>query len=124
MVVADEGRLRQVLRNLLDNAIRHTDAGEISVECRVADGRARLAVNDAGEGIPEDDLPFVFERFYRADSARARQTGGSGVGLAVSKRIVEDHGGTVFAENREGGGASVGFTLPLADDTTVGDTSA
>ena len=113
LVSGDEGRLRQVLRNLLDNAIRHTDSGEVSVQCMAVDDQARLVVNDTGEGIPPQDLPFVFERFYRADSARARQTGGSGVGLAVTKRIVEDHGGSVFAENREGGGASVGFTLPL-----------
>lgn len=114
MVQGDEGRLRQVLRNLLDNAIRHTDAGDISVVCEAAEGLARVAVNDTGEGIPQEDLPFVFERFYRADSARARQTGGSGIGLAVSRRIVEDHGGRVFARNRESGGAGVGFTLPLA----------
>ncbi len=114
IVVADEGRLRQVLRNLLDNAIRHTDDGEIAVTCKAVDGLARLSVDDTGEGIPSEDLPYVFERFYRADSARARQTGGSGVGLAVTKRIVEDHGGSVFAANRTTGGASVGFELPLA----------
>jgi two-component system sensor histidine kinase BaeS len=114
LVEGDEGRLRQVLRNLLDNAIRHTDSGEISVVSEVADGQARVTVNDTGEGIPEQDLPFVFERFYRADSARARETGGSGIGLAVSSRIIEDHGGQMFAQNRSTGGTSVGFTLPLA----------
>ena len=121
MVLGDEGRLRQVLRNLVDNAIRHTDAGEITIQCKTLDGDVAVVVNDTGEGIPETDLPYVFERFYRADAARARQTGGSGVGLAVSKRIVEDHGGRVFAENRPEGGASVGFALPGAPKTERGD---
>lgn len=112
-VTADEGRVAQVLRNLLDNAMRHTDSGEIRVSCREEDGRAVIEVADTGEGIPDADLPYVFERFYRADTARARDTGGSGIGLAVSRRIVEDHGGTVFARNGERGGAVVGFTLPL-----------
>ncbi len=114
IVEGDEGRVRQVLRNLLDNAIRHTDAGTISVTCKTIDDQAKVVVADTGDGIPDEDLPFVFERFYRADSARARQTGGSGIGLAISRRIVEDHGGRAFAENREGGGASVGFFIPLS----------
>jgi len=113
IVNGDEGRLGQVMRNLLDNALRHTDSGEVRVTCALRDGVAILEVADTGEGIPEKDLPYVFERFYRADSARARDTGGSGIGLAVSRRIVEDHGGRVFARNRSGGGAAVGFELPL-----------
>ncbi len=112
-VIGDEGRLAQVLRNLVDNALRHTDAGTILVRCQRSDERAIVEVVDSGEGIPEADLPFVFERFYRADTARARDTGGSGIGLAVSRRIVEDHGGTVFARNHDGG-AIVGFSVPLA----------
>jgi len=113
-VEADEGRISQVMRNLIDNALRHTERGGIAVVCSAESGRARVEVRDTGEGIPDADLPYIFERFYRADAARARDTGGSGVGLAVSRRIVEDHGGEVFASNREGGGAVVGFQLPLA----------
>jgi two-component system, OmpR family, sensor histidine kinase BaeS len=119
LVEGDEGRLRQVVRNLLDNATRHTPAGSITVACLLDGVRARVEVRDTGEGIPEADLPFVFERFYRADAARARHSGGSGVGLAVSKRIVEDHGGTVFVSNRVPRGAIVGFDLPLAVDGDV-----
>jgi signal transduction histidine kinase len=103
-----------VLRNLLDNALRHTDAGRVTVSCSASGGQARVEVVDTGEGIPEPDLPHIFERFYRADAARARDTGGSGIGLALSRRIVEDHGGSVFARNGEVGGAVVGFTVPLA----------
>ena len=115
-VVGDEGRLAQVLRNLLDNALRHTDSGTIRVRCSTSDHMARVEVVDTGEGIPAADLPYVFERFYRADAARARDTGGSGIGLAVSRRIIEDHGGTVFARNTEGGGAIVGFSVPLVGE--------
>jgi signal transduction histidine kinase len=113
-VLGDEGRLTQVLRNLLGNAIRHTPHGTITVACANDGSSVRVEVKDTGSGIPEKDLPYVFERFYRADEARARDTGGSGVGLAVTRRIVEDHGGKVFASNAEGGGAIVGFTLPAA----------
>jgi two-component system sensor histidine kinase BaeS len=113
MVEADEGRIAQVMRNLLDNALRHTETGTVTVSCARDGDRARVEVRDTGEGIPEADLPYVFERFYRADGARARDTGGSGIGLAVSRRIVEDHRGAVFARNADGGGAVVGFTLPL-----------
>ncbi len=113
-VAGDPMRLAQVMRNLLDNALRHTDAGSVSVTVTSAIGRARVEVADTGEGIPADALPFVFERFYRADAARARDTGGSGIGLAVSKRIVEDHGGSVFARNGADVGAVVGFEIPLS----------
>ncbi len=114
VVLADEIRLSEVLRNLLANALKHTAEGRITVDVRRVGGQVEVRVTDTGEGIPEADLPYVFERFYRADRARAAHTGGAGLGLAISRRIVEDHGGAVFAENTPGGGASVGFTLPLA----------
>lgn len=119
-VEGDEGRLSQVMRNLLDNALRHTASGSVTVTCSVEDADAIVEVRDTGEGIPASDLPFIFERFYRADAARARHTGGSGVGLAVSRRIVEDHGGSAFARNGESGGAVVGFRLPLAPPGATG----
>jgi len=119
-VEGDEDRLSQVMRNLLDNALRHTMSGTITVACAAEAGAAVVEVRDTGEGIPAPDLPFIFERFYRADAARARDTGGIGVGLAVSRRIVEDHGGSVFARNGESGGAVVGFRLPLAPSRPTG----
>jgi len=112
---ADEMRVAQVLRNLLANAARHTSAGRISVDVSGDESAIRVAVVDTGEGIPEADLPYVFERFYRSDASRAVGTGGSGLGLAISKRIVGDHGGTVFAERNADGGATVGFTLPRVE---------
>ncbi|MDO9108777.1 MAG: HAMP domain-containing sensor histidine kinase [Coriobacteriia bacterium] len=115
-VLADELRLASVVRNLLSNAARHTHTGSISVSVLSVNGRVRVEVTDTGEGIPTADLPYIFERFYRADSARAQDTGGAGIGLAIARRIVEDHAGTVFASSVEGRGATVGFELP-ADRT-------
>jgi len=113
-VEADERRISQVLRNLLGNALRHTASGSVTVEAFAEDGSVVVRVVDTGEGIPDADLAHVFERFYRADSSRAAGTGGAGLGLAISRRIVEDHGGSVFAGHTPGGGATVGFRLPAA----------
>jgi signal transduction histidine kinase len=114
IVSGDEGRLSEVMRNLLANALRHTRRGTVTAACETDGASVRVEVRDTGTGIPEKDLPYVFERFYRADEARSRDTGGTGVGLAVSRRIIQDHGGEVFARNQDGGGAIVGFLLPLA----------
>ncbi|MDP2232243.1 MAG: HAMP domain-containing sensor histidine kinase, partial [Actinomycetota bacterium] len=111
-VLADELRIASVVRNLLSNAARHTHKGSITVGVLSVDGRVRVEVTDTGEGIPQADLPYIFERFYRADSARAMDTGGAGIGLAIARRIVEDHAGTVFASSEAGRGATVGFELP------------
>lgn len=114
LVEADERRLSQVLRNLLTNAARHTDSGSITVEVAREDGYIVVGVVDTGEGIPEADLDNVFERFFRSDAARADATGGAGLGLAIARRIIEDHGGSVFARHTPGGGATVGFRVPVA----------
>ena len=115
-IEGDELRLSEVLRNLLSNAIRHTSEGAVHVTVtELGAGRAEVRVTDTGEGIPAEDLPYVFERFYRADSARATDTGGAGLGLAIARRIVEDHGGEVFADNEPGAGAVVGFRLPIIE---------
>jgi signal transduction histidine kinase len=95
------------------NAVRYTTHGSITVSVQRVGDYAEVRVTDTGSGIPEADLPHIFERFYRADASRSSQTGGTGLGLAIAKTIVEDHGGKVFAENAAGAGASVGFTLPL-----------
>jgi len=112
-VDADARRISQVLRNLLTNATRHTAAGAVVLSASALDDGVEVRVTDTGEGIPAADLPHIFERFYRADSARAAATGGSGLGLAISKTIIEDHGGAMFAESTLGSGTTVGFRLPL-----------
>ena len=112
----DPDRFDQVLGNLLDNALRHAPpGGEVVVRLERSAQRDefRMTVHDTGSGIPEEHLPNVFERFYRADHARTRtEGGGSGIGLAVVKQLVEAHGGRVWAESRPGEGATFGLVLP------------
>ncbi len=108
-------KVERVLLNLLTNALRHTPS-DGSVAVLVAPGAAevRVSVEDTGEGIPPDALKRVFDRFFRIDEARSRATGGAGLGLAIARGLVEAQGGRIWAENREGGGARISFTLPAA----------
>lgn len=110
-ILADERRLAQVLRNLLSNAVRHTTTGSIEVTIASDPSEVRVTVTDTGEGIPAEELPHIFERFFRADAARASDTGGAGLGLAISRSIIRDHGGDMFAESEVGVGTTVGFFL-------------
>jgi len=112
IVTGDGRRLSQVMRNLLSNAARHTAEGHVEVTVATVDDSVIVRVADTGEGIADDDLPHIFERFYRADSARASHTGGAGLGLAITRTIVSDHDGEVFAERSPAGGLVVGFRLP------------
>ena len=115
-VTGDETRLRQVLDNLLANARAHTPVDTpVSVGLRHVDGRAELAVADHGPGLTEEQAERVFERFYRADSSRARASGGAGLGLSIVAAVTEAHGGTAEARPTPGGGATFVITLPLDD---------
>lgn len=114
-VRGDADRLYQVIVNLFSNALRfNRDQGRIIVVGREAEGQVRIEVRDTGAGIPEHDLPHIWERFHRADPSRAREEGGTGLGLAIVRSIVEAHGGTVSAESVVGKGSTLSFTLPLA----------
>ena len=116
LVDMDATRIGQVVSNILANAVQHTPAGgqvRVAVET-VAEGRVRVTVDDYGEGIPPDDLLLVFERFYRVDPSRSRSTGGVGLGLTIAKRLVETHGGVIWAESETGRGTTVRFELPAA----------
>jgi two-component system phosphate regulon sensor histidine kinase PhoR len=116
-VDADAAKLHDVLRNLLENAINYSpDGSRIVLSSEGRDGHVLLKVADEGPGIPDPDLPRVFERFYRVDKARARgarDPGGTGLGLAIVKHLVGLHGGTVAAANRPEGGAVFTVSLPL-----------
>ena len=113
-VQADPGRIEQVLGNLLANALRHAPSGTaIEVRLEARGDQARMEIADQGEGIPSESLPYVFERFYRADRARSRTDGGTGLGLAISRQIVQAHGGVIHAANRPGGGATFTVRLPM-----------
>ena len=127
LVHADPDRLEQLLIILLDNAVKYTPAGgTVTVSLRAEDGWAVLQVRDTGIGIHPDDLPHIFERFYRADTARSRDAGagqaatapgavpGTGLGLAIARQIVDEAGGTIAAERAPGQGALFTVRLPAA----------
>lgn len=115
-VLVDDDRIAEVLGNLLANALRHTPkAGRVEIGVRVRGDDVEIWVEDSGEGIAAEDLERVFERFYRVDRARARASGGSGVGLTIARAIVTAHGGTLRAESRgRGMGARFSIALPRA----------
>ncbi len=115
-VNADSHRIRQVLHNLLENALAHTSqGGSITVTAWPEDNQVKISVVDTGEGIPAEDLPNIFERFYRVDKSRTRATGGSGLGLTIAKRLVEAHGGKIEVESEPGKGSSFTFSLPVSE---------
>jgi signal transduction histidine kinase len=114
VMTGDAARLRQVVRILIDNALAYTPAGgSIRIALAGTPREAVLSVRDTGIGIPHADQARVFERFYRADPARARQTGGAGLGLAIARTIVEGHGGTITLASEPGAGSLFTIRLPL-----------
>ena len=109
----DSDRIEQVLTNLIDNAIRHTgEGGTVTVHAQSDDRGIFIEVEDNGVGIPEEDLPFVFERFYKADKARTRGRSGTGLGLAIAKNIVEAHHGVLTVQSKQGQGTTFSFLIP------------
>jgi signal transduction histidine kinase len=109
----DSHRIGQVLRNLLENALSHTGKnGTIAVAVKQQAEWLKVSVTDTGEGISTEDLPNIFERFYRVDKSRTRATGGTGLGLTIARRLVEAHGGKIEAQSELGKGSRFTFTLP------------
>jgi signal transduction histidine kinase len=114
-VFADRERVHQVLFNLLDNAVRLTPSGgRVTVTASRHIGSVDVAVADTGPGISAEDLPRVFERFFRVDASRSRDDGGTGIGLAIARSVVEAHGGRIWAESEPGKGSTFTFELPVA----------
>jgi signal transduction histidine kinase len=109
----DERRLTQVLLNLVGNAIKFTEAGEVRLEATAADGTFRVSVSDTGPGISEADQERIFEEFQQVDSSSTRTKGGTGLGLSISRRIVELHGGRLWVKSTLGEGSTFSFTVPL-----------
>lgn len=110
----NEHQVSQVLANLVDNAIKYTDTGSVVVDLAAENGQAVITVTDTGIGIPTDHQPRIFERFYRVDKARSRESGGTGLGLSIVKHIVEAHGGKVSVESEMNRGSTFTVRLPAA----------
>ncbi len=120
IVIGDPGLLRQLVRNLVDNAIKFTEAGRIDVTVRGNGGRARIEVSDTGSGIDPQSAERLFDRFFRGDPAHARVTEGTGLGLAIVRSIARVHGGSVSAQTRPEGGSTFTVTLPSEPEFTAG----
>jgi two-component system phosphate regulon sensor histidine kinase PhoR len=114
LLPGDSQKIHQMLVNLLQNAVNYTpEGGKIFVEAKKDGAGIQIEVADTGIGIPPEDLPRIFERFYRVDKGRSRELGGTGLGLAIVKHIVEAHGGRVSVESRLGQGSRFKIFLPL-----------
>jgi len=114
VVKGDEARLRGLFMNVLDNAIKYTlSPGTVSASLRREGQMAVVAIKDTGVGIPAENIPFIFERFYRVDKSRSRAEGGTGLGLAISRHIAEAHGGKIELESQVGSGSTFSVWLPL-----------
>jgi len=109
----DERRLSQVLLNLVGNAIKFTDKGEVAIEASVSNGSFNVAVRDSGPGIAAADQAKIFEEFQQVDNTLTKQKGGTGLGLAISKRIVEMHGGRIAVDSELGKGSTFTISLPV-----------
>ena len=109
----DERRLTQVLLNLVGNAIKFTDAGEVVINAASGNGAFRVSVRDTGPGISEADQAKLFQEFQQADNSITKKKGGTGLGLAISKRIIEMHGGEISLQSAAGRGSTFSFTLPI-----------
>jgi signal transduction histidine kinase len=114
VVLADAEYIRLVVVNLIENAIKHSEVGtSVTVTIETAGDEARISVTDTGPGIPEEDQPHVFDRFYRVDRARSKARGGSGLGLAISREIVEAHDGRVELKSKTGEGSTFRIIMPI-----------
>jgi signal transduction histidine kinase len=112
-VIADAEQLKRVINNIVGNSVKYMDKRHGILQIRLEDMGAyvQVEIEDNGSGIPKGDIPFIFDRFFRADASRNSKKGGSGLGLAISKKIIEDHSGKIWAESGLGVGTTIFFTL-------------
>ena len=115
LVQGDDVTLRQLFFNLIDNAIRHTSrGGQITVTVYKQNDLGIVSIKDTGEGIPQEHIGYIFERFYRVDKSRSRSEGGAGLGLAICKRIIELHEGSIEVTSNFGEGSTFSVSIPLS----------
>ena len=113
IVIADPEQMKKVINNIISNSVKYMDKSQGVIDIRILDEQdsIRVEIADNGKGIPQKDLQKVFERFYRSDASRNSAQGGSGIGLSIVKKIIEDHGGYVWATSKEGEGTCIHFVL-------------
>ncbi len=116
-VIADVEQLKRVINNIINNSVKYLDKpeGRIGIDIHDIGEYVKIDIEDNGSGIPREDLPFIFERFYRGDASRNSKKGGSGLGLAISKKVIEDHSGTISAASVLGTGTTISFTLKKSE---------
>ena len=120
MILGDRNRLEQVMMNVIGNAIKYTpDGGHIRVTAGTDDARVWMEVCDDGIGIPEQDRERIFDRFYRVDKARSRESGGTGLGLSIAREIVQRHQGTIALAQHDGPGSTVRLVLPICGPSSA-----
>ena len=112
-ILADRARFRQVLVNLMSNAVKFTDKGTVTINAASGDGWVTVSVADSGIGISVEAQAYIFDEFRQADASTTRRYGGTGLGLAISKRLVALHGGRIWVESGASGGSVFSFTMPI-----------
>ena len=116
MIMAEFDKVQRVVYNLVQNAIRHTpETGTICLVTKVVPQGVQVDVEDTGEGIDPEDLPHIFDQFFRGEKSRSRETGGAGLGLAIAKRIIEAHKGQIWVDSQLGHGTRFSFVLPVSN---------
>lgn len=113
-IMGDKVRLEQVIVNLIDNAIKYTNKGTVKISTMILNNMLRIEVQDTGIGIPDKDIPRIFERFYRVDKGRSRELGGTGLGLAIVKHIIQGHKGKIWVNSKVGVGTTFSILLPVS----------
>ena len=123
MVIADAEQIKRVINNIVGNSVKYMDKQEKTIAIRVMDvgDFVQVEIEDNGRGIAAKDLPYIFDRFYRTDTSRNSSKGGSGIGLSIVHKIMEDHGGKVWATSREGEGTTMYFVLRKYQEVPVNE---
>jgi len=123
LVLVDENRLQQIFYNLVGNAIKFTESGEVAINASIKGDQIEIAVSDTGKGIPEDKLESIFDSFLQLDSAADRTQGGTGLGLTITRKLVQYHGGDIWVRSKVGRGTTVFFTMPVATGSVEPDSN-
>ena len=123
MIIADPEQLKRVINNIISNSLKYTERDKRKINLRVKDvgDFIQVELEDNGKGIAAKDLPHIFERFYRTDASRNSSKGGSGIGLSIVKKIIEDHGGKIWATSREGIGTVMYFVIRKYQEVPVNE---